>query len=156
MIDFNAIRFPVEGTVNRIVHFSDTFHQYAFSFVSPFVYHQPAEYQKKGAFLVAKYNPFNPDIDAPEEIYRFFIPEDESRKVLLDKKRNLTARRVHLYSADEEPLGAVEVLYPNHRLFSLRNDVSESDFRRGRESDWRCAFSAGAASEMRVFLREGF
>ncbi len=117
MIDFNAIRFPVEGTVNRIVHFSDTFHQYAFSFVSPFVYHQPEEYQKKGAFLVAKYNPFNPDIDAPEEIYGFFIPEDESRKVLLDKKRNLTARRVHLYSADEEPLGAVEVLYPNHRLF---------------------------------------
>ena len=74
MIDFNAIRFPVEGTVNRIVHFSDTFHQYAFSFVSPFVYQQPAEYQKKGAgpfslFYVRVIMPLRPGSDPP--IVRF-------------------------------------------------------------------------------------
>ncbi len=131
MIDFNSIRFPVEGTVNRIVHFSDTFHQYGFSFVSPYVYDQPAQYKARGAFLIAKYNPFNPDINHPEEIYGHFIAEDDAKKTVVNAKRNLNAKRVRLFDGDDRELGSLEVLTPKNRLFGFKTNYPNRIFDAG-------------------------
>lgn len=128
MLDFNTIRFPVEGTVNRIVHFSDTLHQYGFSFVSPYVYDQPAQYKARGAFLIAKYNPFNPDINHPEEIYGYFIAEDDSKKTVVDAKRNLNAKRVRLFDSDDRELGSLEILTPKNRLFGFKTNYPNRIF----------------------------
>lgn len=128
MIDFNSIRFPVEGTVNRIVHFADTFHQYGFSFVSPYVYDQPQQYKARNAFLIAKFNPFDPDINHPEEIFGYFIADDDSKKAFTDPKRNLNAKRIRLFDGSDQNLGSLEVLTPKNRLFGFKTNFPNRIF----------------------------
>lgn len=119
MLDLRSIRFPVVGTVNKVVHFSDMFHQYAFSFISPFVYDEPATYKARGAFLLAKFNPFNPNPNQPEEIYGYFIPDADSKKRVLNRKLNQAAKTLRFFTGDDTEVGSMEILIPNNHFFKF-------------------------------------
>lgn len=112
---FDQIQFPIEGIVQKQVHFSDVNHNYAFSFTSPFVYEEPVKYKAMNAFLIGKYNPFNQNLHAPEEIYTYFII-NPNKYDYLGGKTNLKQQKIDLFNGSDEKIGSIGVLYPKHRM----------------------------------------
>lgn len=119
MIDFSNIQFPAEGTVTRVAHFSDTAHQYAFSFASPYIYDRPTKYKARNAFLITKQNPFIPDSSDPDEIYGYFIPDGSEIAPRVVRSKNISGRMVRLFDGADQPLGSLEVVTSNNRLFGF-------------------------------------
>lgn len=119
MIDFSSIHFPAEGTVTRVVHFSDMAHQYAFSFASPYIYDRPTKYKARNAFLITKQNPFNPNSSEPDEIYAYFIQDGNEVAPRVVRSKNISGRMVHLFDGADQPLGSLEVVTSNNRLFGF-------------------------------------
>jgi hypothetical protein len=114
-MDFDSIKFPLAGIVQRQVHFSDEQHHYAFSFASPFIYQEPQKYKEKNAFLIGKFDPFNMTDKGPEEVYAYFVV-DKNKAPYLNRKLNLNQKMITLYNGNDEVLGKMSVLSPRSRL----------------------------------------
>ncbi len=119
---FDNIQFPIEGIVQKQVHFSDINHNYVFSFTSPYIYEEPKKYKDMNAFLIGKYNPFNQNHQSPEEIYAYFII-DPKRDDCLNKRYNLKKQMIDLYSGDNEKIGSIGVFFPKHRFLGFSTKI---------------------------------
>ncbi len=121
-MNFESIRFPIQGTVQKLVHYLDDTHQYAFSLASPFVYDEPQQYKQRNAFLIGKYNPFDPNSQTPDKIYAAFTL-DKNRTDYPQPKMNLKQQRIQIEKQPGENLGAIDVLFPRTRLLKYSVQV---------------------------------
>lgn len=112
------IKFPIEGNVQSLVHFSDGQHNYAFSFASPFVYQQPEELKEKKAFIIGSYNPFNSGNQTPEKIFSYYTVSEKKERHPL-KKLNANQKRLTMMNGNNEKIGALDILSPHNRLFKF-------------------------------------
>ncbi len=117
-MNLEDIKFPIEGNVQNLVHFSDNQHNYAFSFASPFVYLQPEELKAKKAFLIGSYNPFNPGQQTPEKIFSYYTVSEKKERHPI-KKLNANRKRLTLMNGNHEKIGGLDILSPHNRLFKF-------------------------------------
>ncbi len=117
-MNFEDIKFPIEGNVQNLVHFSDSQHNYAFSFASPFMYEQPAELKLKKAFLLGSYNPFYPGTQTPEKIFTYYLTPDKKERNPV-KNLNADQKNVVFMNGDGLQIGSMNILSPHNRLLKF-------------------------------------
>lgn len=117
-MDFETIKFPIAGIVQRQIHFTDELHHYAFSFSSPYVYEEPKKHKDMKAFLIGEYDPFNMSKQTPQKIYSYFTI-DKNKETYLDKKENLDRKVISIFNGDDELIGKLDVLSPHSRFLKF-------------------------------------
>ena len=114
-MNLESIRFPLEGNVQNLVHFSDQYGTYVFTFGSPFCYAEPADLKIKNAFLLGAFNHLKKkNLDA-ESVYTYYINSTEKKKHP-DSHTRAAIRETEIYRGDGTLLGKIDVLL-QHGLF---------------------------------------
>ncbi len=108
-MNISDIRFPVEGNVQNLVHFSDPRGTYVFTFGSPFCYTQPVELKEKKAFLLGSFNHLKKKSLDAESVLSYYTVSEEKRKHNAPAVK-AAVRDAALYKADGSPLGKIEIL----------------------------------------------
>lgn len=114
-MNLESIRFPLEGNVQNLVHFSDQYGTYAFTFGSPFCYAEPAELKEKNAFLIGGFNHLKKKSLNAETVYTYYINSIEKKKHP-DPKTRAAIRETKIYRGDGMLLGKIDILL-QHGLF---------------------------------------
>ena len=114
-MNLESIRFPLEGNVQNLVHFSDQYGTYVFTFGSPFCYAEPADLKAKNAFLLGGFNHLKKkNLDA-ESVYTYYINGTEKKKHP-DSHIRAAIRETKIYRGDGTLLGKIDILL-QHGLF---------------------------------------
>lgn len=108
-MNLESIRFPVEGNVQNLVHFTDVYGAYAFTFGSPFCYAEPAELKAKNAFLLGSFNHLKKKSLNAESIISYYINGTEKQKHP-DPRTKAAIRETKIFRGDNAPLGKIEIL----------------------------------------------
>ena len=106
------IRFPIEGNVQNLVHFSDYGGNYVFTFGSPFCYAGPEELKNKKAFILGGFNHLKKKSLDAESVYTYYIPSDEKKKHP-DPSVKASVRKAEIFGADHTLSGRIEILVQN-------------------------------------------
>ena len=114
-MNLESIRFPIEGNVQNLVHFTDAYGTYAFTFGSPFCYAEPAELKAKNAFLLGSFNYMKKkNLDA-ESVFTYYINSTEKKRHP-DLRTRAAIRESKIYRGDGTLLGKIDILL-QHGLF---------------------------------------
>jgi len=108
-MNFEAIKFPIEGNVQSLAHFIDTQGTYIFTFGSPFCYTSPADLKEKKAFILGKFNPQKKKKLDAESVYAYFI-NGEDKKPHPDPRVKASVRESKLYDGEGALLGTIQIL----------------------------------------------
>ncbi len=114
-MNLESIRFPIEGNVQNLVHFTDVYGTYAFTFGSPFCYTEPAELKSKNAFLLGGFNHMKKKSMNAESVFTYYINDTEKRKHP-DPRTKAAIRETKIYRGDGTPLGKINILL-QHGMF---------------------------------------
>ena len=114
-MNLESIRFPLEGNVQNLVHFSDPYGAYAFTFGSPFCYTEPVELKEKNAFLLGGFNHLKKKSMNAESVFTYYINNTEKQKHP-DSRTRAAIRETKIYRGDNTLLGKIDILL-QHGLF---------------------------------------
>ena len=121
-MNLEKIKFPIEGNIHSQVHLSEYQHNYAFSYASPYMYEQPADFKEKKAFLIGAYNPFNPSAQLPEQIYAYYLISDDKGRHP-NKKLNADLKKVQFSDGDHNTIGSMDILLPHTRFLKFEGMI---------------------------------